>query len=98
MERRTPCRHGHRWLARLKTEVLDYKPDLIIWDYGFVDLTAGKNPKGGSAHTFISVRQPVLYLLAWFIHLTRNVLGTTVTYMKLTDYVIKKNLDRNLRA
>ncbi len=24
-------------LARLKTEILDYHPDLIIWDYGFVD-------------------------------------------------------------
>lgn len=82
-------------LARLKTEILDYQPDLIIWDYGFVDVAIlGDN---NLPPAFLFPNSGIYRPLAWLCHLTKNIIaGKSVTFIKFQDYLFRKNCSKNV--
>ena len=82
-------------LARLKTEILEYRPDLLIWDYGFVDWAISGDNNFPIAFLFpdYGIYRP----LVWLFHLTKNITaGKSATFMKLGDYLLRKNSSKNI--
>lgn len=82
-------------LARLKTEILDYKPDLIIWDYGFVDPNIVGDDHFPAA--FLHPNSGIYRPLAWLSHIAKNISsGKSAIFLKFEDYLIRKNYRKNL--
>lgn len=82
-------------LARLKKEIINYRPDLIIWDYGFVDhmiLDDGAFPA-----SFLFPDSGIYRPINLLFQLTKNIVaGKSALFSKLMDYLIKKNYRRNV--
>lgn len=84
-------------LAKLQTEILDYKPDLIIWDYGFVDPFILEDNNFPISFFFpdTGVYRPV----AFFFQLAKNITaGKSVLFIKFGDYLLRKNYEKNIEA
>ena len=84
-------------LARLKTEMLTYKPDLIIWDYGFADraVLGDNNLPVAFFHPDVSIYRP----LVWLFRITKNIAaGKSVTFIKFENYLLRNNYRKNLVA
>jgi hypothetical protein len=84
-------------LARLKTEVLNDHPDLIIWDYGLVDPSIL-----GDDFFPISYILPNAGVYRWvngLLDLTRNQLATkSLTFSRIMDSLIERNKSKNIAA
>lgn len=84
-------------LARLKTEILIYQPDLIIWDYGFVDgFILGDNNFPAS---FLFPDSGIYRPVSWLFNLTKDIAaGRSATFIEFADYVLRKNFSKNVEA
>lgn len=79
-------------LARLETEVLNYKPDLIIWDYGLVDMVV----LGEDSLPFFNPSSGAYRSLVWFYRFIKNVTDLkSVALFEFEDYLKRKSFERN---
>ncbi|MDD2717160.1 MAG: hypothetical protein PHW04_14815 [Candidatus Wallbacteria bacterium] len=84
-------------LAKLQMEILDYKPDLIIWDYGYIDpVIMGDNQFLGG---FFFPESGIYRPLMWFLHLAGNVIvRKSMIYDKFRDYLVTRIMKKNIAA
>lgn len=82
-------------LARLRTEILKYQPDLIIWDYGFVDpyVLGDDNLPSGVFSLESGIYQSAVRLL----RTSRNILsGKSAVLSKFPVYLSRKSFQKNI--
>ena len=82
-------------LARLKTDILDYQPDLIIWDYGFGDIgmIGDNNFPMGFLHPDTGIYRPLI----WLYHLLKNINSPKfLTFYRFEDYLLYKHVHKSI--
>lgn len=80
-------------LARLKTEILNYNPDLIIWDYGQVDqILIGDD---NFPRMFLYPNTGIYRPLKWLFHLTRAIVVKSAAITRFENDLINKYSRRN---
>ncbi len=82
-------------LARLETDLFTYSPDLIIWDYGFVDsFILGDN----FLLQVLQLPDTGLYrLLGWFVTWSKDIfLSKSRLFVQFQNYWILKHMKDNL--